>query len=172
LVLGKLAKSLVVLIILGLVGYFFVLPRVPVLLMLMGGSGNGNTPIKPLKVRDADFSLNGIDLDGLKGDVIIRVKNPNPFRAKIDRLTYNFYDEDNNLIAKGSTSASYTIPADSTSSIRANIDIGWSGAASAIEDKITNFLSGGKTIWSVKGKIQVGVGSASFGIPYKTNFEA
>ncbi len=87
---SKLKKAIIVSLVIFIL-LAIVLPRLPVLLTIMGGKGVGSEPIKPLEIRVAGFSVRSIDLSGLKGTIYFKVYNPNVIPAIIDSISYTIY---------------------------------------------------------------------------------
>ena len=145
-----------------------VLPRLPVLFTAIGEKGG---PIKPLEIEVTSFSVKSINMSGLRGTIYFKVHNPNIIPAVIDRITYNIYDEDGNLLAEGEIPRSYTVPIQSTITIQNDISVGWTGAFHIIKNKIESWFTGEKDTWMVEGIIYVNVGPTTFDIPFSTKFE-
>ncbi len=110
-------------------------------------------------------------MGGLEGSIYFRVHNPNIIPAVIDRITYNVYDKNGNLLAQGEIPRSYTVPSGTTITIQNDVSVGWIGAIHIIKNKIKSWLTGEKDIWTVEGKIYVDIGPMTFDIPFITKFE-
>lgn len=166
---SKLKKVVIASVVLFFI-FAIVLPRLPVLLTAMDGSGVGGV-IKPLEIHVTSFSVKSIDMSGLKGTMYLKVRNPNPIPAVIDGITYNIYDEDGNLLAQGEVPRTYTVPKESTITIQSDISVGWVGAFHIIKNKIKSWITGEEEIWTVEGIIYVNVGITTFDIPFSTQFK-
>ena len=164
-------KKVVIFVLLILfVVFVVVLPRLPVLLTVMDVSSE-ECPIKPLRIEVVYFSIEGIDMSGLRGTIYLRVHNPNIIPAIIDKITYNIYDEDGNLLAQGEIPRTYTVPAQSTITIQNDIAVGWVGALNIVKSKIKSWFMGEKEIWTIEGIIYINIGPMTFNIPFTANFE-
>lgn len=150
--------------------FAIVLPRLPVLFTVINGESGGSSPIKPLEIRMASFSVKSIDMSGLKGTIYFKVHNPNIIPATIDRITYSIYDENGNLLAQGEVPRTYTVPIQSTITIQNDISVGWAGAFHIIKNKIKSWLTGENDVWTIEGIIYVNIGPATFNVPFTTKF--
>ncbi len=167
---SKLKKIIIACVILFFV-FAIVLPRLPVLLTVISGESSGSGPIKPLEIEVASFSVKSIDMSGLKGTIYFKVHNPNIIPATIDRITYNIYDEDGNLLAQGEIPRTYTVPIQRTITIQNDISVGWTEAFHIIKNKIKSWFTGEKDVWTIEGVIYVNIGPTTFDVPFTTNFE-
>ncbi|WP_457550312.1 LEA type 2 family protein [Archaeoglobus sp.] len=168
----KKSDSKIMKIIISLIVLFFIIimvvPRLPMLFTAIGGESG---IIKPLEIKVASFSVKSIDMSGLKGSIYFKVYNPNIIPAIIDKITYNIYDKDGNLLAQGEIPRTYTVPAQSSITIQNDISIGWTGALYIIKNKIEEWITGEKEEWTIDGLIYVNIGITTLKVPFTTTFK-
>lgn len=93
------------------------------------------------------------------------MKNPNPFNAKVDRISYTVYVSDNQ-VTSGSTPKAITIPANSEREIKDRVEVDLGGALGAGVDALANGLTGETTYVRIDGNLHVDAGPATFSIPF------
>lgn len=149
--------------ILGLV----VVPRLPQFMMAVGmtGQATGGT-VQQLQVGQPRFD--DIDIEnGLVFEFTIPVENPNPFPAKVDRITYSA-EIDGEEVAEGSIPKGEMIPAggkeELTDRVQADLTESLSAGGSYVWDSIRNK----ETYLVVSGQVHVSAGPATFSIPFQT----
>jgi len=167
---AKRSSKLKKVIIAGIIIFFVfgvVLPRLPI---LFAATGVNSGVIKPLKIEVASFYPERVTITGLEGSIYLKVYNPNPIPATVDRITYSIYNENGDLLTQGEIPRTYTVSPESAITIQNRISLDWIGALHIAKEKIESWLTGKKPVWRVEGVVHVNIGITTLEIPFMTHF--
>lgn len=153
-------RNRIILLTLVLIGFAFLLPKIPALMTAAGIEGGPG--IEPLEIRSTNVQLSTERGVGIQA----RVYNPNKFNAELGRISYSL-EVDGREVASGDKQTYETIPGKTETTISAPLNVDLAGSINAGIGTLADDIKDEKTYSVFKGKWHYSVGPGSFSIPFE-----
>jgi LEA14-like dessication related protein len=143
-----------------LIGFGFLLPKLPALMTAAGIEGAPG--VEPLEIRSTNVQLSleeGVRIQA-------RVYNPNSFNAELGRITYTL-KVDGREVASGQKQTYETVPGQTETTVTAPLDVDLAGSIDAGIGTLADKIKGEKTYSEFEGKWHYSLGPGSFSIPFQ-----
>ena len=118
---------------------------------------------QPPAVDFRGVALKDIALSGATIDIVLSVKNPNPFGIDLRRLAYSLY-ADSTLVGVGQPIERLQIPANDSSLVRLPVAFEFRTLGMVVVQLVTQ----GEVNYRVKGDVTVGTPIGDFNRPFET----
>jgi LEA14-like dessication related protein len=140
--------------------------RAPILTAIAAGLALGgcraaaDRVFTPPTVALRGVRVRALGLDGGAVDVVVTVKNPNPYRLSAQRVGYRLLVDDSVEVGRGETTVAYTLDPRDSAEVRLPLDVSWRDLRAAGE----RALADGTVTYRVTGEIaaQTPIGMHTF----------
>lgn len=119
-------------------------------------------------VEITSITLSAVSLTEVTVDVTVRVENPNPVGATVDRIAYDIYFQENDewvYLGKADRTEDITIGSNDSASLNISNEI---ETLSIIEMLLEAVRQWGAVNLKVSGSVWIKIGPVSIGVPFET----